>query len=171
MNLYSLNNQRPAPLPFRIILPNGFTRTDPSTFSFEEIATAGFIGPYVEPSYDPSVETLDWINGAYVVSPLPPASKQARWIEFGEALGTDLIVNQFVSSLSQEAPVLHLMIGLGLGKAAEGDSVIFLTAWVMGIDLGLIPPELATHVANLGTEYDLPEHFILALTGEAPIEP
>jgi hypothetical protein len=170
MNLYSLNSQRPAPLPFRIKLPNGFTRTDPSTFSFEEIATAGFIGPYVEPFYDPSIERLDWVNGNYVISALPPPPQPELWVEFGEALSADVIVNQFVSSLSQEAPVLHLMIGVGLGKAAEGDSVTFLTAWSMGMSLGLIPLELATHVANLATEYNLPEYFILALTGETPIE-
>ena len=42
MALYSLNNQYPAPLPFRIVLPNGFTRTDPSTFTEEEIASVGY---------------------------------------------------------------------------------------------------------------------------------
>jgi hypothetical protein len=71
--LYSHNNARPAPLPFRITLPNGFTRTDPSTFTEDEIVAAGFTGPYTEPSYDPATEQLDWVDGVFAViaKPLP----------------------------------------------------------------------------------------------------
>jgi hypothetical protein len=71
--LYSLHGARPAPLPFRITLPNGFTRTDPSTFTEDEILIAGFTGPYVEPPYDPATEQLDWADGIYTVVSLPPA--------------------------------------------------------------------------------------------------
>jgi hypothetical protein len=71
--LYSLHGARPAPLPFRITLPNGFTRTDPTTFTEDEILAAGFTGPYTEPSYDPATQQLDWIDGAFVVIARPPA--------------------------------------------------------------------------------------------------
>jgi hypothetical protein len=70
--LYSHNNQRPEPLPFRITLPNGFTRTDPSTFTEDEITAAGFTGPYTEPDYDPATEQLEWANDAFVVVAKPP---------------------------------------------------------------------------------------------------
>ncbi len=73
--LYSHNGSRPEPLPFRITLPNGFTRTDPSTFTDEEITAAGFTGPYAEPPYDPATEQIDWVEGAFVVvtkTPTPP---------------------------------------------------------------------------------------------------
>lgn len=70
--LYSHNNARPAPLPFRITLPNGFTRTDPSTFTEDEITAAGFTGPYTEPDYDSSTEELAWVDGAFVVVAKPP---------------------------------------------------------------------------------------------------
>jgi hypothetical protein len=43
MTLYSYKTQYPKPIPFRIKLSNGRTRTDPSTFSPEEIADAGYI--------------------------------------------------------------------------------------------------------------------------------
>jgi hypothetical protein len=72
MMLYSFQGSRPAPLPFRITLPNGFTRTDPSTFTENEITAAGFTGPYVEPPYDPAIEQLGWVDGAFTVEPLPP---------------------------------------------------------------------------------------------------
>jgi hypothetical protein len=71
--LYSFNGCRPEPLPFRITLPNGFTRTDPSTFTEAEITAAGFTGPYVEPGYDPTTQQLDWVDGALVVVTKPPA--------------------------------------------------------------------------------------------------
>lgn len=70
--LYSHNGARPAPLPFRITLPNGFTRTDPSTFTEAEITAAGFTGPFIEPAYDPTTEELAWIDGAFVVVAKPP---------------------------------------------------------------------------------------------------
>jgi hypothetical protein len=71
--LYSFHGARPTPLPFRITLPNGFTRTDPSTFTEDEILAAGFTGPYTEPPYDPATEQLDWVDGAFAVIAKPPA--------------------------------------------------------------------------------------------------
>lgn len=65
--LYSLNGNYPQPLPFRIRLPNRSTRTDPSSFTPEEIASAGYIEVEDEPiptdsqvvSWSPS--TISWI--------------------------------------------------------------------------------------------------------------
>ncbi len=161
--LYSLHGARPAPLPFRITLPNGFTRTDPSTFTEDEILAAGFTGPYIELPYDSATEQLNWSDGAYSVTSLPPPLPQPRWVEFGTALGTDALVNQFIASLAQAAPVLHLMVGVGMGQAAQGDSQTFLAAWAMGTALALITPELAAHVAELAEQYDLPAEFVEAL--------
>jgi hypothetical protein len=151
--LYSDNGSRPAPLPFRITLPTGFTRTDPSTFTEDEIIAAGFTGPYTEPPYDPATEQLDWTNGEYVITPLPPPPPQPRWVQFGTALGADPQVNQFIGSLAQAAPVLHLMIGVGMGQAA----------WATGTEQDLITPELAGHVATLAEHFDLPAGFVAAL--------
>lgn len=73
MMLYSFNGCRPEPLPFRITLPNGFTRTDPSTFTEDEITAAGFTGPYTEPAYDSITQQLDWVDGTFVIVTKPPA--------------------------------------------------------------------------------------------------
>lgn len=43
MKLYSYKSQYPKAIPFRIKLSNGMTRTDPSTFTLEEIADAGYV--------------------------------------------------------------------------------------------------------------------------------
>jgi hypothetical protein len=65
--LYSLNGNYPQPLPFRIRLPDGSTRTEPSTFTPEDIVSAGYVQVEDEPiptdtqvvSWSPS--TISWI--------------------------------------------------------------------------------------------------------------
>ena len=58
--LYSYQGQEPQELPERIRLSDGRTRTDSSTFTEEEIASAGFTGPYEIPEFDPRIETQEW---------------------------------------------------------------------------------------------------------------
>lgn len=50
----------PAPLPFRVMLPDGMTRTDPSTFTAKELAAWGFTIAPVRPSFDASTQVLAW---------------------------------------------------------------------------------------------------------------
>ena len=57
--LYSLNGAYPSPLPFRIRLSDGSTRTEPSSFTLDEITDAGFIEVPNEPSIT-SNQVLSW---------------------------------------------------------------------------------------------------------------
>jgi hypothetical protein len=65
--LYSLNGNYPQPLPFRIRLPDGSTRTEPYTFTPEDILSAGYIQVNDEPIPTDtqivkwSSSTLSWI--------------------------------------------------------------------------------------------------------------
>jgi hypothetical protein len=52
---------------------------------------------------------------------------------------------------------------VGLGKASEGDSRVFLNAWTTSYAMGLLSAELIATVQQLAAEYDLPETFIEAL--------
>jgi hypothetical protein len=64
--LYSYKNQYPSPLPHRIVLSNGFSRTDNTTFTSEEILDAG----YVAIDNPPTVEypnRLDWNGTGWVI--------------------------------------------------------------------------------------------------------
>lgn len=79
MSLYSLHNQYPTPLPFRITLPNGFTRTDPSTFTESEIVAAGFTGPYEYPVYNVKIETIDWDGYQFIVRPYNSQELEEQW--------------------------------------------------------------------------------------------
>ena len=68
MSLYSHNGQYPDNLPFRITLSNGRTRTDPSTFTEQEIADAGYVAVSDKPSYDPTTQILTWENGDWLIT-------------------------------------------------------------------------------------------------------
>ena len=161
--LYSLRQQRPAPLPFRIRLSNGFTRTEPTSFTAEEITDAGYVGPYTEPAYDAATEQLLWVDGAYVIETLPPPIPTPRWVDFSAIVMSLPAINVMLGAVLQAAPGLAGGMWVGLDKASEGDSRVFLNAWTASYAMGLLSAELITTVQEIATEYDLPESFIDAL--------
>lgn len=100
------------------------------------------------------------------VVPLTPAEAEAyyrathppRWIEFNEALPPEVSV-----LLGQAQAIdhkLYLGLGVGLGKAADGDARVFLSLWAKARAGGLIAPELIAGIQALATSYDLPAEFI-----------
>lgn len=73
MTLYSYQGATPAPLPHRIILPDGQSRTDPATFTTDELAAAGYIAAPPLPTYDPATQAAPiWHDGMWVVRDLTP---------------------------------------------------------------------------------------------------
>jgi hypothetical protein len=71
--LYSFQGQEPQELPHKIRLSDGRSRTDASTFTEEEIADAGFTGPYTRPEFDEEIETQSWDKelGDWITTPIP----------------------------------------------------------------------------------------------------
>ena len=58
---YSYKNQYPIDnLPERIRLSNGFTRTDSSTFTTDEITDAGYVAVSTAPTYNDRTHKLIW---------------------------------------------------------------------------------------------------------------
>ena len=145
-------------------MPYGFTRTDASTFTQDEIQAAGYSGPYTEPSYNPSTEQLLWVNGEYVIEALPPVP---RWVDYSAVVMALPSVNLMLGEVVQNAPGHYGGLFVGLQNASEGDSRVFLNSWNAAYTMGLISPELITTVQEIAGEYDLPEAFIGAL--EPPI--
>lgn len=169
--LYSINNLRPAPLPFRIQLANGFTRTDPTTFNAEELASAGYVGPFTEPNYDPATERLLWINGAYVIEqlppPPPPPPPQPQWALFSDAIyGSQELKNAMASA----STFLQVRLGVGLGLSRSGlaeDIESFALAWEDAVTEGLISQQLAAGFLQLAQQFNLPAAFIARLQGDS----
>ena len=94
--------------------------------------------------------------------PLPPLTTP-KWVQFADALATNPTVNTLVAAASTQFPVLHLMLGVGLGQAAQGDTQTFLAAWSKAVGLGLVTAEVATDVATVGETFDLPADFLAAI--------
>jgi hypothetical protein len=69
MQLYSFNKQTPQPLPERIRLSNGLTRTDSTTFTEEEIADAGYVLAPPRPEVG-IYQILEWNETGWVVTNL-----------------------------------------------------------------------------------------------------
>lgn len=69
--LYSRNQAKPAPLPSRLRMPDGSTRTDPATFTDEEIAAAGYVLAPAKPAFDATTHALEWEGTDWVVVELP----------------------------------------------------------------------------------------------------
>lgn len=70
--LYSYRGQEPEYLN-EIVLSSGLRRTNPETFTDEELADAGYTGPYTKPSFDQEVEIQTWDAelGDWVTTPIP----------------------------------------------------------------------------------------------------
>lgn len=60
MKLYIKGNSSPAPIPNRIRLSNGRTRTDSSTFTEAEIADAGYVEVALPPISNTVSRTIEW---------------------------------------------------------------------------------------------------------------
>ena len=69
--LYSHNQKNPiSKLPHRIVLSNGLTRTDSSTFTSEELIDAGYVEVEEPPTFDPKTERLEWTGTEWNVTQL-----------------------------------------------------------------------------------------------------
>lgn len=64
--LYIKDSSYPSRLPWRIRLSNGMSRTDPATFTAEEIADAGYI-EVSEPPEIPDDKVLVWTGTAWTL--------------------------------------------------------------------------------------------------------
>jgi hypothetical protein len=70
--LYSYKNNLPAPLPDRIRLSSGITRTDTLSFTPEEIADAGYVLVEAAPATNPNTQNLTWNGSEWIVRDLTP---------------------------------------------------------------------------------------------------
>jgi hypothetical protein len=165
--LYSYQGSRPAPLPFRIHV-NGTTRTDPSTFTAEEIAAAGLVGPYTEPLYDPATHQLDWINGAYVITPIPPPPPQPDWERFKSALLTDPAANAALAAALPAAPGAVMALPAALMAASTGQIRDFRAAWLLLRRQGLVPAQILNAATALAVDCGLPDDFVGFMGGTIP---
>lgn len=118
----------------------------------------------LQPTQDVDLDAMVLRRGWELVA-LPPSVvlPTPRWVQFAQALATDPAVNALVATCAASAPVLHLMLGVGLGQAAQGNSATFLAAWGQAVIAGFISPELNAQMKMLAGGFDLPIEFVEGL--------
>jgi hypothetical protein len=144
-------------------------------FEFDEVVTL-VEPPPVDPATHrleqrPPVEVDGVLTQQWEVVELTEAEREAyyrathppRWIEFTAALPAE--VRSLLRLAWEIDPLLKDSLSIGLGKAADGDSRVFLGAWQTARMSGLIPPELVQGLQMLATQYDLPAEFVAGLAG------
>lgn len=77
MTLYTLHGAYPAPLPDRLRMPDGSTRTDPASFTEKEIALAGY-SPVADKPSSSDFEVVEWVNGQWAVRSMTPEEATQR---------------------------------------------------------------------------------------------
>ncbi len=86
--LYSFNKNEPKELPFKIYLSNGRVRTDPSTFTDEEITDAGYVFAGFPPPHETATQKANWDGTKWVVTNKTTeelkAEKDVLWKEIRE---------------------------------------------------------------------------------------
>ena len=142
------------------------------------------VEPSDPPAADPAVEKVIQaqpveINGKWTqrweLVPLTPEEQAAyhaathppRWLEFGQVVQAEPRINALLGKALVDAPALAMALSVGLGKAADGDSRIFLTAWNSALGLGLINNELIAVMQVAAQAHDLPVEFVASLGGGA----
>ena len=107
-------------------------------------------------------QIVEGANNGSPVSPMPflPQLPEQQWVEFSSKLAAIPEVNVLVATISQVAPVLHLMLGVGLGQAAKGDPRTFSIAWSTARSLGLVSNDLAVNIQGIAAQYNLPTTFV-----------
>lgn len=142
------------------------------------------VQPQPQPAYDPAeqrvteaapalvdgswqqawelVELTDAERETYYRATHPP-----RWLEFGAAVQGMSAINTMLAAALEAAPALAMALSVGLGKAADGDSRVFLSAWQAARGQGLVSTGLVEALQLLATAHDLPAEFVAGL-GDHP---
>ena len=137
MSLYSFLNGYPQTLPYRIEV-DGATRTDPSTFTEEEIRRAGYLGPINMPGYDPATELLFWNGDEFEVVQIAPQELEQReqqaakananyrgfWQAFVSTEAYQELRNAAATSLKANMLVTELIAALGDAKSGSPNEAL-----------------------------------------------
>ena len=142
------------------------------------------VQPAPQPTYDPATQRVEEVTPIqdgdtwqqqWAVVPLTTeeqatyyrATHPPRWLEFGAAIQAEPAINSLLGTALNIAPALAMGLSIGLGKAADGDSRVFLQSWQQAQLLGLITPELAALIHQQAITSDLPNEFVQAVAPPA----
>jgi len=127
--LYSYKEQYPGPLPERIRLSDGSTRTDSSTFTEEELTDAGYVAAGDSPPFDGDTQKVVWNGVAWEVVSLTAEEINSRtaelWTEVRET--RDLKINEV------EWRIMRNLSETRLGITTTTDSISDLDTYIQAL--------------------------------------
>ena len=116
--LYSHNQGYPSEgLPHRIVLSNGKTRTDSSTFTDDEISDAGYVGVETAPSYNSRTQRLEWTGTDWNVVGLSTA--EIDYVTFQEWSSVRLTRNKMIADIEWRISRYQSEVRLGLTTTTD----------------------------------------------------
>jgi hypothetical protein len=130
---YSKGGAYPAALPFRIRLPDGRTRTNPASFTPEELADAGFVA--ADPKPAPGVnQEVTWGDGAWVLRDKTPeeladeASANAQAAQDAGRLECRRRIFEVVDEMAQ----INLAAAAGAGLLSDAQRAAYISGlgWI-----------------------------------------
>lgn len=153
---YSYQGREPQPLPFRIYI-NGTTRTDPTTFTEEELILAGFIQVADRP-LEQEGKVITWDIGTFSWI-IRDKTQEELDVEFKALVPLSVSKFQAKAALYQNGllPTVETIM------ADPATPVLTKLAWSDARDFERNSPTIAALAGILGlTERQLDELFILA---------
>ena len=131
--LYTRNGSLPAAIPFRISLSDGRTRTDPATFTPEEIADAGYVAANPKPSPGADQEVSwggsDWVIRDKTAEELAAeaAAKQAADMAAGKAE-----CRRRILAVADETAQINLAAAAGANLLTDEQRTVFIAGlqWI-----------------------------------------
>lgn len=102
MELYSFKGQEPKPLPFKVRLNDGSSRTSLHELNLDELNSLGFIGPVNIPNYDTESQKIEWDGKKYNILQLSEeeliAKEESEKIQRLKNLNYNLFWDLLISS-------------------------------------------------------------------------
>jgi hypothetical protein len=133
MTHYTKGGEMPAPLPFRIHLSDGRSRTNPASFTPEELAEAGFVA--VDPKPAPGVnQVVTWGGGAWVLrdkSPEDLAAEASAKEQIAQKAGR-LECRRRIFAVVDEMAQINLAAAAGAGLLSEAQREAYISGlgWI-----------------------------------------
>lgn len=124
--LYTKDGALPTPLPFRITLSDGHTRTDPATFTAEEIADAGYVAAAPKPTPGAN-QVVTWGGGDWVIRDKTAeeiAAEQAAADAEAQAAGK-AECRRRILAVADETAQINLAAAAGAGALSDEQRTAF----------------------------------------------
>jgi len=159
--LYTKNGSYPKPIPFRIKLSDGRTRTDPTTFTEEEIAEVGFVSVADKPTIT-NTQVLSW-DSELLEWNVRDKTEEELWDEYVSTVPKTVTMRQARLALQEQELLTTVDATIAAMEGIEGDAARI--EWEYASEVNRNSSLVQGLVLGLGwTEQQLMDLFTLADT-------